>query len=111
LKKNAVLIIAILSIVILLSGCAASVPNPTPTPTPTATLTVYSSCFDCWGYIWVNGFSTGKYIDYNGSVTVSGLTPGTVASVQIVDEYGNHSHTEYVNLAPGNNILNFTWFW
>jgi hypothetical protein len=110
MKRNIVVIVLILSILVLLTGCAASVPNPTPQPPASATLTVYSSCFICWGYVWVNGASTGKYIDFNGAVTITGLTPGP-ASVEIRGQDGAVSHTEYVNLVPGNNVVNFTYWW
>jgi hypothetical protein len=112
LKKNIVFIIAILSIVVLLAGCAASVPTPSPTPQPsTASLTVLSSDYYCYGYVWVNGLSTGKYLDFNGSVVISGLTPGTTTSVQLRDQYGFSSHMEYIVLQPGsNNMVNFTYW-
>jgi len=110
LKKMASLF-AILLIVAFLSGCAGTTPAPNPNPTPaTATLTIYSSSVNVYGYVWVNGFSTGKYIDYNGAVTVTGLTPGTLTSVQIKDNWGFSSHVEYITLSPGNNVLNFTYW-
>jgi len=54
--------------------------------------------------------STGKWIDYNGAVTVTGLTVGTTASVQIVDNSGFYSHPEIIVLGPGNNIVTFTYW-
>jgi len=112
MKKNIVFIIAILSIVVLLTGCAASVPAPTPNPQPTsASLTVLSSDYWCYGYVWVNGMSTGKYLDFNGSQVITGLTPGTTTSVQLRDQYGASSHMEYIVLQPGsNNMVNFTYW-
>lgn len=109
-KKFISIIIAILLGFTLLTGCTPAVtPPPTP-PTPqTATLTVYSSSASVWGYVWVNGFSTGQWLDYNGAVTITGLSTG-LASVQIVDNWGVSSHVEYINLVPGQNILNFTYW-
>jgi cytochrome c biogenesis factor len=96
-----------LSVIALLCGCGTTTP-PTPPPPASATLTVYSSSYWVYGYVWVNGFSTGEYLDYNGAVTIPGLTPG-LTSVQIKDEYGYSSHIEYITLVPGNNnIVNFT---
>jgi len=112
MKKNIVFIIAILSIVVLLTGCAASVPPPPQNTQPaSASLTVLSSDYWCYGYVWVNGMSTGKYLDFNGSVVITGLTPGTTTSVQLRDQYGYSSHMEYIVLQPGsNNMVNFTYW-
>jgi len=73
-------------------------------------LTVYSQNFWCYGYVWVNGLSTGQWIDYNGAVTVTGLTAGTTVSVQIVDNNNFASHSEILVLSPGNNIVTFTYW-
>src|SRR6056297_1150888 len=112
MKKNILLIIAILSILVLLTGCAASVPPPPQNTQPaSASLTVLSSDYYCYGYVWVNGMSTGKYLDFNGSVVITGLTPGTTTSVQLRDQYGYSSHMEYIVLQPGsNNMVNFTYW-
>ena len=117
MKKNNLLkrisfFFLILILMAFLTGCAGTVPDPNPTPTPpaSATLTIYSSSLNVWGYVWVNGFSTGKWIDYNGSVTVTGLTPYTLTSVQVKDNWGAGSHMEYITLSPGNNVLNFTYW-
>jgi len=112
LKKNIVFIIAILSIVVLLTGCAPAPTAPPPNQQPTtASLTVLSSDYYCYGYVWVNGMSTGKYLDFNGSVVITGLTPGTTTSVQLRDQYGYSSHMEYIVLQPGsNNMVNFTYW-
>jgi hypothetical protein len=112
MNKKLLLLIAILGIMFLLSSCGQQMaPAPTPTPTPQpATLTVYSQCWDCWGYVIINGASTGKWIDQNGAVTVTGLTPGSICNVQIADNWGFWSHTESTVLQPGNNIVVFDRF-
>jgi hypothetical protein len=94
----------------LLVGCGGTVVPPPPPPPPATTLTVYSQCGACWGFIWVNGASTGEYIDTNGAVTIQGLFAGTVASVQIVDEFSNFSHVEMKPLVSGSNFVIFTYF-
>ncbi len=99
----------VLSVIALLCGCGGGGTTPPPPPPAYATLTVYSSGYYVYGYVWINGFSTGEYLDYNGAVTITGLTPG-LTSVQIKDQYGYSSHIEYINLVPGNNVLNFTYW-
>jgi len=94
---------------LIIAGCQQTQPlPPQPTGPTTCTLTIYSQCFACWGYVWVNGLSTGKYIDTNGMVQVS--VPCGVAAVQIVDEFGNYSHQEIVQ-TPQTSIVIFTYFW
>ena len=104
-------LILIIAFGLISVGCMGVTPPPPPLPPATCTLTVYSQNFWCFGYVWVNGISTGNWIDYNGAVTVTGLTVGTTASAQIVDNWGNWSHVEYIILQAGNNIVVFTsWF-
>jgi len=100
-------------LVALLSGCGATGGGggePIPTYVPSCSLQVISSCYDCWGYVWVNGSSTGQYINTNGSVTIPNVPCGTVVNVEIRDEYGNVSHTEYVQTNPGVNLVNFQYW-
>jgi len=109
-KKVFLSLILIMVLGILSAGCAGPVTPPPPPPPTTCTLTVYSQDFWCYGYVWVNGVSTGQWIDWNGMVSVSGLTIGTTASVQIVDNFGWGSHVELLILQPGNNIVIFYWW-
>ena len=109
MKRNLSIIFFVLAIISLLivTGCAPSQP-PTPTYIPTTcSLTVVSQCLACYGYVWVNGASTGQYIMYNGSVTVQ--VPCGQVRVEIRDELGWVSHTEYVN-TPQQNIVVFNYF-
>lgn len=92
-------------------GCMGTAPPPyVPPPPATSTITVYSQCGACWGYVWVNGLSTGQWIAFNGAVTITGLTAGTTASVQILDNFGWLSHPEILILSPGNNIVIFNYW-
>ena len=107
MKKNIVFIIAILSIVVLLSGCAASVPTPTPTPQPTTyTIKVISQCGDCWGNVVVNGVPSGEYLIAWGAANISGVPAG--AAIRIEDQFGWVSHTEFF-YPPNTNIV-FNYF-
>ena len=104
-------LILIIFVGMIFSGCGSVAPTPTPTPTPMpCTITVYSQDFWCYGYVWVNGMSTGQWIDFNGSVTVTGLVAGTTATVQLVDNSGFYSHQEILILNPGNNIVQFQYW-
>jgi hypothetical protein len=109
-KKVSLGIILIMVLGILFVGCGGTVVPPPPPP-PACTLTVYSQWFSCYGYVWVNGASTGQWIDFNGAVTIQGLSAGTVAYVQIVDNAGFFSHTEIKPLVSGNNIVIFDYWW
>jgi len=109
-KKVIVSIILIMVLGLISAGCApAPSPYPTPTPQP-CTMTVYSQNSWCYGYVWVNGASTGQWISFNGAVTITGLTAGTTAFVQIYDSSGFVSHQEILMLNPGNNIVTFTYW-
>ena len=111
LKKIFVSLVLIAVLGVISAGCGTTAPPIIITPpAQTCTLTVYSSCSACWGYIWVNGASTGQYIDTNGAVTIQGLSAGTVVHVQIVDEFSNFSHVEIKQLVSGINIITFTYF-
>jgi len=113
-KLSNKMIVGLMLIVVLgllSAGCGAVVtPPPTPPGPSPATLTVYSQDWWCYGYVWVNGASTGQWIDFNGAVTVTGLSAGTTAFVQIVDNAGFFSHQEIIVLNPGNNIVTFTYW-
>ncbi|MEI6157761.1 MAG: hypothetical protein WCP87_05290, partial [Atribacterota bacterium] len=88
-----------------------STPPPvvvTSVPQQLCTLNVYSQCSACYGYVWINGMSTGEYIDTNGAKTFTGLPCGTIISVEIRDEYGYISDPRIITLVPGQNILTFT---
>jgi len=109
-KKVIVSVILIMVLGLIFAGCGVTpIPNPTPTPLP-CTITVYSQNYYCYGYVWVNGMSTGQWIDFNGAVTVTGLSAGTTATVQIVDSSGWYSHQEILVLSPGNNIVQFQYW-
>ncbi len=109
-NKILVSVILIMVLGLISVGCGAVNPTPPPMPQP-CTLTVYSQNFWCYGYVWINGASTGQWIDFNGAVTIQGLTAGVQANVQIVDNFGAASHTEILVLSPGNNIVTFTYWW
>ncbi len=108
-KKIFVSLILIAMLGVISVGCGTVAP-PIPIIPTTCTLIVYSQNFNVWGYVWVNGLSTGQWIDFNGAVTVTGLTPGTVASVQVVDNWGASSHVEFVTLGSGTNTIVFYWW-
>jgi len=58
----------------------------------------------------VNGFPTGEYLVANGAVTIPNVPCGQVASVYMIDEFGNVSHTEYPLVTGPNTIVNFTYW-
>ena len=108
-KKIFISLVLIVILGVISAGCGTTTPPPGPIIMP-CTITVYSQCFICWGYVWVNGLSTGQWIDFNGAVTITGLTAGTTASVQIFDNFGFLSHSEILILVPGNNVVVFTYW-
>jgi len=104
---KSILILSLL-VILIVAGCTGtSTPPPQPTGPMTCTLTIYSQCFLCYGYVWVNGLSTGKYIDTNGMVQVN--VPCGVVSVELRDEFNFRSHTEIIQ-TPQQSILIFTWW-
>ena len=109
-KKIFVSLVLIVILGVISGGCGPAAAPPTAPPPAPCTITVYSQDFWCYGYVWVNGISTGQWIDFNGAVTITGLTAGTTASVQIHDNFGAVSHAEILLLVPGNNIVIFTYW-
>ena len=109
-KKMFVSLILIVMLGVISAGCGTTAPPVGPPIQQPCTITVYSQDFNCYGYVWVNGLSTGQWIDFNGAVTITGLTAGATASVQILDNFGWLSHSEILILSPGNNIVIFNYF-
>lgn len=101
-----------LLVVIVLSGCGASTPQPPTQPPQPAmcSLRVISSCFDCDGTVYLNGFPTGEYLRAFGSVTINNVPCGQVASVYLIDEFGFISKYMYVTPTGPNTIVNFETF-
>ncbi len=106
-KKIFVSLVLIVLLGVISAGCGSVAPPPGPIVLP-CTLTIYSQGLNCFGYVWINGASTGKWIDTNGSVIVTGLVAGTAVNVQIVDNWGWDSLTKSLVLTAGQNILTFT---
>ena len=105
------LIILSLLTTVALVGCGGTPQAPTtPTQPISCSLRVISSCPDCWGNVYVNGFPTGEYLRANGSVTIPNVPCGQVASVYLIDEFGYVSHTEYPLVTGPNTIVNFTYW-
>lgn len=112
-RKVLISLVFMALLVVLLSGCGATGGGgggPIPTYTPSCSLQVVSSCYDCWGYVWVNGSSTGQYIDLNSSVTISNVPCNAIVAVELRDQYGNVSHPEYIQTHAGVNLVNFTYW-
>ncbi|HCU22535.1 MAG TPA: hypothetical protein DF698_06555 [Candidatus Atribacteria bacterium] len=110
MRRNLVILFLCAAIITLLivAGCAPSQPPAPTSVVPTScSLTVVSQCLACYGYVWVNGASTGEYITNNGSVTL--IVPCGQVRVEIRDELGYVSHTEYVN-TPQQNMVIFTYW-
>lgn len=105
------LVVSSLFIVILLSGCGGTPQTPPPPTQPVmCSLRVISSCYWCYGNVYLNGFPTGQYLITYGSVTIQNVPCGQIASVYIIDEEGYMSHTEYVTPTGPNTIVNFTYW-
>ncbi len=107
--KKIFISLALLAILAVISaGCGTTAPPVTPPPA-TCTLTVNSQCSLCYGYVYVDAVNYG-WISQNGSISVTGLTPGTSVAVQLRDQDNFYSHIEYLVLQPGANIVTFyTW--
>ena len=108
MNKKFALILAILGIIVLLTGCAPAPTIPPGPPTPTTyTIKVISQCGGCWGNVVVNGVPSGGYLIAWGAVNVSGVPAG--AAIRLEDEFGWVSHTEFFNPVLGTNIV-FNYF-
>lgn len=112
--KLAVLLLLVGVLALMFLGCGATGVVTTntnvPPPQPSCSLRVISSCSLCYGYVWVNGMSTGQYIDYNGAVVIPDVPCGTTVMVELRDTAGFVSHTEYVVTRPGENLVVFTYW-
>lgn len=102
MKRKIISIIAILSVIVLLSGCTGGGPvTPPPTPT-TYTIKVISQCGGCFGNVVINGVPSGYYLMPWGAANISGVPAG--AAIRLEDEFGWVSHTEFF-YPPYTNIV------
>ena len=113
--KKLSLVLLILVGIVVLTGCSIVFDCCTPPITPpvqTCSLTVTAG-FWIWGTVYINGQSTGQYIDYSipsmKSVTVS-VPCNQQVCVIIVDPCGVQSHAEWVYINPGQNSLYFAYW-
>ena len=83
-----------------------------PTVTPQQCNLIVTAGNDVWGTIYINGQSTGQYIDYQTkpTVTIHGVPCNQAISVWITDVCGYQSHTETVFASPGQNTLYFAYW-
>lgn len=102
------LILVIFVAAIILTGCCCPTCSPV---SQNCSLTITASYW-VWGTIYVNGQSTGQYIDFeiNQSETVYNLICNQIISVWIVDPCGVQSHTETIFITPGSNYLYFAYW-
>ena len=108
MNRKIFFLILIVGFIVLLAGCAPAPATPTIPTTPTTyTIKVISQCPACWGNVWVDGVASGAYLITNGAVNISGVRAG--AAIQLVDEFGNGSHTEFFN--PPNTTIVFNYWW
>jgi len=131
--KRLRLIIVILIVSFVFTGCSIifTVPDCCPPPTTppitppveTCTLTVTAGYW-VWGIVYYRVISTGqivntgKYIDYDDdygqpTATVYNMPCGERISVYIVDNCnncGSVSHEEIINVYPGDNYLYFAYW-
>jgi len=84
-------------------------PLPT-TPVEESVLLVGSETYSAWGYIYVNGNNTGKFLNTFQSRTIYDVPCYQNVSVYLVDTSGYQSHTEYVYTKPGVNYVYFYWW-
>jgi len=101
---NTIIIVFILFI-IFLCGCNASIPTTPSSSEGTYTITVISDNPTVWGYIWVDGSSSGEYLSSNSSVIINEVNEG--AAITLVDEYDCVSHTEFFNPPDTTIIFNY----
>jgi hypothetical protein len=105
-KRIFVSLVLIMVLGVLSAGCGSTYIPTIPVVPTTCTLTVYSQCGLCYGYVYVNSVNYG-WIWQNGTVQVTGLTPGTTVQVQMRDAQNFYSHIEYLVLQPGANVITF----
>jgi len=109
--KRSILLVLIIAIALLLNGCCCC-PTCPPIQTQTCTLKITAGYW-VWGEVYVNDQPTGKKIDYSipGLKTVTMNVPcNEQISVVIVDICGYRSHTEWIYINPGLNVLNFAYW-
>ena len=107
MKKNIVLFAIMLSILVILTGCAPSPVTPPNNQPTTYTIKVISGCQLCYGNVVVNGVPSGAYLIPWGAANISGVPSG--AAIRLEDELGWVSHTEFFNPMMGTNVV-FNYF-
>lgn len=112
MNKRMIVIIAILGIIVLLTGCApAPTAPPIPQPPATCTIIVTSEAANVWGQtVYLDGQAVPNSILAPwGSVQIDNVSVGVRHAIYIM-QGGALSHTEYIVTQPGINYVSFYWF-
>jgi len=118
------LILVILVGILIFTGCNCCPTCPSPV-NQNCSLTISTGDYiwedvlkNVWGTVYINGQSTGQYIDYQSKplVIISSVPCNQWVDVYIVDlgscDFSSQSHTESIYISPGENFLYFTyWNW
>jgi hypothetical protein len=110
MKKNIVFIMAILSIVFLLTGCApAPTAPPINTPPATCTIIVRSENANVWGQaVYLDGQSQpDSILTPWGSIQINNVPVRTQPYAISVLQGNTFSHSEYIVVQPGVNYVYF----
>ena len=112
--RNSKLILLVLTIVVIfvLTSCTFhfTLSGILPTTPVESILVVSSGAYSVYGYIYVNGDNTGKYLEPFQSKTIYNVSCYQNISIFLVDTYGFYSHTEYIYTKPGVNYVNFNYW-
>jgi len=111
--KKLTLILLILGALVLLNGCCMNCCPTCPPVTQTCSLEVTAGYW-VWGEVYINDQPTGKKIDYSipgmKTIIINNVPCNQQVSVVIVDPCGYRSHTEWIFINPGLNVLNFAYW-
>lgn len=109
--KKLLLVLIILAVGIFLTGCCWDFCGGFITPPqPQCSLTVVANSSAVWGWIFINGNSTGEYIKPYQSVTIFNVPCNQMVTVYIVDNCGYVSHKEFPFITPGANYVYFNYW-
>lgn len=106
MKKIGLILLILMALVsiIFLTGCYYVVP-------PTQSFLTVTAGDGVWGTIYINGQSTGQYIDYQSHTTARISVPSNRwVNIYLIDPCGIKSHTETVYINLGQNYLHFAYW-
>jgi hypothetical protein len=111
--KLILLLALAIAMTLILTSCTFdfTISGILPTTPVESSIVVTSGAYSAYGYIYVNGNDTGKYLGPFQSKIIYNVLCNQNISIFLVDTSGYPSHAEYIYTKPGVNYVYFNYWW